>query len=167
MLMTTAESHRANPFSAAAPRTLLLPVDATDRSRWSIQYALRKHAGGRDLVVHLLLVAEPVTNWEVLRFYSQERVRQFQVERGSFLLEDAAQPLRQAGITVQTHLREGDIAFNILDVAEQLDCDEIVLPVPHPRWTRLPGADIVRAVLQRQRDVLVTVVTEDGTATIA
>ncbi|MBI2293199.1 MAG: universal stress protein [Betaproteobacteria bacterium] len=116
---------------------LLLPIDATARSRWGIHYAIWRKHSGRDVAVSLRFVAEPVTGWEVLRFLSQEEVRRFQAERGNYLLKDAAQPLRQAGIPMQMNYREGDIVFQILDVAEQLECDEIVLAMPYPRWGRL------------------------------
>ena len=141
---------------------LLLPIDATERSRWGINYAIGRKQSGRDVAVSLLFVAEPVTNWEVLRFLSQEKVRRFQAERGNYLLENAAQPLRQAGIPAQMNYREGDIVFQILDVAEQLECDEIVLPMPYPRWGRLLSLDIVRKVTSRQRSVPVTTVNPQG-----
>ena len=141
---------------------LLLPIDATERSRWGINYAIGCRQSGRDLAVSLLFVAEPVMGWEVLRFLSQEEVRRFQAERGNYLLEDAAQPLRQAGIPAQMNYREGDIVFQILDVAEQLECDEIVLPIPHMRWARLLSLDIVREVTRRQRSVPVTTVDSHG-----
>ena len=141
---------------------LLLPVDATERSRWGIDYAISRKQSGRGVAVSLLFVAEPETSWQVLRFLTQENVRRFQAERGNYLLEDAAQPLVQAGIPVQVNYREGDIVFEILDVAEQLECDEIVLPVPYPRWTRLFSPDIVRDVILRQRSVRVTTVDPDG-----
>ncbi len=145
------------------PMKLLLPVDATERSRWGINYAIWRKHSGHDVAVSLLFVAEPVTSWEVLRFMDQERVRRFQAERGGYLLEDAAQPLEQAGIRAQLNYREGDIVFHILDVAEQLACNEIVLPVPAMRWTRLFSPDIVREAMRRQRSVPVTTVTPDGT----
>ncbi len=47
---------------------LLIPVDATERSRWGLQYALRLQRKGVLLQVFLLFVAEPVTRSEVLRF---------------------------------------------------------------------------------------------------
>jgi len=144
------------------PLKLLLPVDATERSRWGINYALWRKQSGRDVAVSLLFVAEPVTSWEVLRFMAQEKVRRFQAERGNYLLEDAAQALKQAGIRAQLNYREGDIVFQILDVAEQLGCDEIVLPAPQALWTRLFSQDIVREVMRRQHSVPVTTVTPQG-----
>ncbi len=145
---------------------LLLPVDATERSRWGINYALWRKQAGRDISVSLVFVAEPVTSWQVLRFRTQEEVRRFQAERGNHLLEDAAQALEQAGIPAQTNYLEGNIVFQILDVAEQLECDEIVLPIPYPRWARLFSLDIVREVIRRQRSVPVTTVDPHGMPTV-
>ncbi len=42
-------------------------------------------------------------------------------------LEAAAGPARDAGVTVQTHAREGDPADAILDVAEEVNADLIVV----------------------------------------
>jgi nucleotide-binding universal stress UspA family protein len=42
-------------------------------------------------------------------------------------LEAAAGPARDAGVTVQTHAREGDPADAILDVAEEVKADLIVV----------------------------------------
>ncbi len=153
---------QCNAAPAAKILKLLLPVDATERSRWTIQYALRHRQSGQSVQVSLLLVAEPVTDWQILRFYSQEHVRRFQAERAQYILDDAAQPLRQARIPVQLKFLEGDIPFEILDLAEQLDCDEIVLPLPHPRWAKLLSTDVVRQVLERQRNIPVVTVDARG-----
>lgn len=152
---------------ASVPRMgtvrLLVPIDATERSRWGIKYALGCKDSGRAVAVSLLVVTEPVTSWQVLRFMTQEQVRRFQAARGRDLLEDAVRPLNQAGIPVQSTHCEGDIAFEILDFAEQLQCDEIVLPVPYPRWAKIFTPDITREVLRRKRTVAVTTVDCEGT----
>ena len=152
------EKRHAFEASGAGALKLLLPVDATARSRWGIQYAKTCRQDGRDVAAALLFVAEQVTSWQVLRFRTQEEIRRFQAERANHLLVDAARSLEQAGVPVQVQYREGDIAFHIVDVAEQLECDEIVLPLPHPRWARLISLDIAREVLRRQRSVPVTLV---------
>jgi nucleotide-binding universal stress UspA family protein len=150
------------PKPLAKPLKLLVPVDATERSRWGINYARRCWQSGREVAVSLLLVAEPITSWQVLRFLTQEKVRRLQAERARYILEDASLPLQQAGIAVQTHYQEGDIPFEILDLAEQMGCDEIVLPVPYLRWTRLFTPDIVREVLRSQRSIPVITVNAAG-----
>jgi len=153
---------QTNPAPATTMLKLLLPVDATERSRWSIQYALRRRQSGRPVAATLLLVAEPVTDWQILRFYTQEQLRRFHAQRAQHILEEAALPLQQTNISVQLKFLEGDIAFEILDLAEQLDCDEIVLPLPHSRWAKLFSTDIVRRVLERQRGIPVVTVDAQG-----
>jgi nucleotide-binding universal stress UspA family protein len=142
---------------------LLVPVDATERSRWGVEYALRQHRDGRPVEACLLFVAEPVTRLEVLRFRTHDEIARFQAESGRLILQDAARPLREAGIAGQEFFREGDIVFQILDTAEQLGCDAIVLPLPHARIARLLARDVVREVLRQTKGVPVVAVDAEGT----
>ncbi|MBM3392136.1 MAG: universal stress protein [Betaproteobacteria bacterium] len=144
---------------------LLIPVDATERSRWGLRYALRLQRKAVPLRVSLLFVAEPVTRLEVLRFRTHDDIARFQAESGRNILEDAARPLVEAGIACEQVYREGDIVFQILDVAEQLGCDEIVLPLPRPPIACLLRRDIVRQVLQQARDALVVTIDAQGRTT--
>ena len=141
---------------------LLLPVDATDRSRWSIDYAVELHKGKAPVEAHLLFVAEPVTSWQVLRFRTRTEVAEFQRQYGQWQLEDAAAPLKSADIPVHTHYREGNVAFEILDCSEQIGCDRIVLPQPKAKWLRLFSRDVVRDVLGRSGTVQVVTVDRRG-----
>jgi len=157
----TANRRTVGANALHAPK-LLLPVDATQRSRWGIDYAIARRQSAPGVVISLLHVAEPVKAWQVLRFWTEQEARHFQTERANHLLEDAAEPLRRAGITVDTNYREGDIVFEILDVAEQLGCDEIVLPTPHSRLAGLFSTDVVREIFRRKRSVPVTTVDSRG-----
>lgn len=145
---------------------LLIPVDATERSRWGLQYALRLHRKGVPLQVSLLFVAEPVDALEVLRFRTHDEIARFQAESGRNILEDAAQPLTLAGIPCERIYREGDIVFQILDVAEQLSCDEIVLPLPHPPIASLLRRDVVREILRLERDAPAITIDSQGRTTL-
>jgi hypothetical protein len=141
-------------------RRLLIPIDATERSRWALRYvaALR----GEPLHVDLLFVAEPVTSLEVLRFRTQADIAEFQHKTAHWLLEDAARPLQAAGVSVQGHFREGDVAGQIVEAAEQLGVDAIVLPPPHPRWLNFLTRGIVRKVLRLARATAILHVDQDG-----
>ncbi|MBI3917222.1 MAG: universal stress protein [Betaproteobacteria bacterium] len=164
------EHHIANGGSAettgaaadVALRRLLLPIDATERSRWGIRYVLARHRAGQATDVALLFVGEPITDWQVLRFRTHDEIARFQSQRAHFLLEEAARPLVRDGIPVRALFREGELAFEILDAAEQLECSEIVLPTPPPRLLTLLSGDVVRAVLRRQRGIPVVTVDENG-----
>lgn len=161
-MRTDACQQFAPELSAIRQRHLLIPVDATERSRWAIRYALRLKEGGVPVSVVLIYVAEPITAWEVRRFWTHAEIARFQAETGSHILEDAARDLVGAGIPVRSIFREGDIVFEILDQAERLECDEIVLPVPYSRWVNLLSPDVVREVVRRQHAVKVTTVSKDG-----
>jgi nucleotide-binding universal stress UspA family protein len=143
-------------------RRLLIPIDATERSRWALRYALARHA--QPVHVDLLFVAEPVTSLEVLRFRTQAEIADFQSKSAQWLLEDAAQPLQDAGLSVRSHFREGDVASQIVDAAEQLGADAIVLPPPRPLWLNFLTRGIVRKVLRRARATPIVHVDRDGQA---
>jgi len=154
------------PVPVARPDAgrVLIPIDATARSRWAIRHALAQHRAGAAIEAHLLFVAEPVRSLEVLRFRTQADIARFHAERAHWLIEDAATPLRQAGIPVQGHFREGDIAFEILDSAERLGCGRIFLPRPRPRWRTWASRDIVRQVLARAKAIDVVTIDHAGNA---
>jgi len=141
---------------------LLIPVDATDRSRWGLRYALRLQKNGIPLHAALLFVAEPVTRLEVLRFRTHEDIASFQAESGRHILDDAAQALVDAGIAHEQIYREGDIVFQILDVAEQLGCHEIVLPMPRPPIASLLRRDVVRELMRQEREAIAITVDAEG-----
>ena len=146
-----------------ALRRLLLPIDATERSRWGVRHVLALHQAGEPVDVTLLFVGEPVTSWQVLRFRTHAEIARFQAEHARYLLEEAAQPLAGCGIPCRTLFREGEVVFEILDAAEQLNCSEIVLPKPPPRLLTLLSTDVVRTVLRHQRSVPVVIVDQHGT----
>lgn len=146
-----------------SPLRLLIPVDATEPSRWGVRYALRRAQAGERIEVCLLHVGETIRNWEVLRFRTPQEILRFQAERAQVFLEEAAQPLRAAGIVQRGIFVEGEIVPCILDQAEQLGCAEIVLPVPAPRWRKLLAGDVVREILARQPPLTVVTVHADGT----
>ena len=164
------ERRVANGGSAGTPgaaadvalRRLMLPIDATERSRWGIRHVLARHHAGEALDVALLFVGEPVTDWQVLRFRTHAEIARFQAERARCFLEEAAQPLAGHGIPCRTLFREGEVVFEILDAAEQLNCSEIILPKPPPRLLKLLSADVVRAVLRHRRSAPVVIVDKYG-----
>lgn len=113
----------------------------------------------------LLLVSEPVTAPEALRVRTHVETARFQAECGAQILHDAAQPLTAAGVPCQEKIyRKGDIVEQIGDVAEQLDCDEIVLPLPHGRIAMLLSRDVVRQVIRRAKGVPVVTIDAERVA---
>ena len=141
---------------------ILLPINAKEDSRWGIQYALRRHREGRNVEVILLNIGEPVTQWQVLRFRTQQEVAQFQVARAEAFIEEATQPLDAAGIQCRGFFRQGKLVFSILDAAEELECDEIVMPDQKRCLSSVFGHSIVSSVRQHRRGIPVVVVNSGG-----
>lgn len=145
------------------PLRLLIPIDARERTEWGLRYARRRHDDGRSICAVLLAVAEPVVNLHVLRFRTERQAADFLKQRAQDLLGHAAAALGAAGVAVDTHFREGEIAFSILDTAEELGCDEIVMPAPQRGLlAQLLFPDAVAEVVSRQRRVPVVTVDAEG-----
>lgn len=142
---------------------ILVPINAKEDSRWGIQYVLARHREGRKVEAILLNVGEPVTQWQVLRFRTQQEVSDFQTERAQAFIEEAIVPLTQASISCRGFFKQGDVVFSILDTAAEMECDEIAMPMPKKGLVSIFSRDIVNAVSKRGRNVTVVPVMIDGT----
>ena len=146
----------------AKPLRLLVPINANDDSRWGVQYALSRQRQGAQLEVILLNVGEPITQWEVLRFRTQQEIEQFQSERAQAFIEEASQLLAANAIAWRGIFKQGKLVFSILDTAEELDCDEIVMPMSKTWLESLFSCDVVSTVEHQQRGVPVVLVNDHG-----
>ena len=152
--------HLSPATSPGTPRRLLIPIDATEASRWALNYACRLAQTGSPPEICLLFVAEPVHNWEVLRFYTEEEVRRHFQQRSAVFLDEAAALLQAAGLASRSFFREAETVAGIVDLAEELACTEIV--VPATLWLGRFPTGLARKLLQRPCAVPVTLVREDG-----
>lgn len=143
-----------------ATERLLIPIGRSGGSAGSIQYAIRRARMGGSVETCLLHVEEPVPRWELPETAVRpEATLRRQIE---YVLSQATRPLAERGIPYAAYLRSGDVVFSILDAAEELACQQIVVPLPRSRWRRLFSHDVVVALYARQRDIPVVAVTEDG-----
>jgi nucleotide-binding universal stress UspA family protein len=145
-----------------AVHRLLIPIDATEGSRRGVGYAIDLARQAEDVEACLLYIVAPVRNWEVLRFRTEQEIHRHFQERSEVFLEEASAPLRAAGIPCKTYFREQEPVFGILDLAEQLDCTEIV--IPKPDWLALISSGIGRNLKSAQRSIPVVLVRPDGSA---
>ncbi len=139
---------------------LLIPVDATQESRGSLRYALLRARMDSSITVCLLYVAEPVREWEVLRFRTESEIRRHFEARARVFLEEAAAVLSAAGIHVQTYFREADAIRGVLSLAEELECTEII--APKPEWLGLFSPGIGRKLLRAANHIPVRLVDASG-----
>jgi len=143
---------------------ILVPINANEDSRWGIQYALRRQREGVQVEVILLNVGEPITQWEVLRFRTQQEIAQFQSDSAQAFIDEATGLLTAENIPCRGFFRQGDLVFSILDAAEEADCDEIAMPATSRGFAGFFSRDIAAAVKRQQRDVPVVAVNCNGIA---
>lgn len=153
------EDRSTEGVSGPSSRLLIL-VDATEDSQWSLRYAQQRARIEGSLAVCLLYVAEPVREWEVLRFRTESEIRRHFEARAQLFLEEAANKLRDAGIDVQSYFREADPVLGVLSLAEELECTEIV--APKSEWLGLFSAGIGRKLLRAANHIPVRLVGAGG-----
>jgi len=141
---------------------ILVPISIDDDSRWGIRYALRRHAEGTRVEVILLNVGEPVSKGQAFRFVAQRKIAELQSGQAQAMISEASKPLMLKKISCRGFFKQGDVAFSILDTAEQLDCDEIAMPVPKKGLPRYFSRKIVHNVRRRGSNVAVVVVSSEG-----
>lgn len=166
-LLTSGERNvrvEADVISAAAGETLrlLVPIDAAADWRNAAQYVRARLREGRNVDVRLLHVTDPVEDWQSLRFPAEQQVADHRTERAGHLLQDAANAFASIGATQRSYVRQGDAVFLILDLAEELGCDAIILPLPSAMWRALGVGRIARSVRRRERAVPVLTVDRTG-----
>lgn len=142
---------------------ILVPINANADSRWGVAYAQHLHEAGHPVEVFLVNVAEPITQWEILRFRTQAEIDRLQSARAQSFLEEASQPLLAQDISCRCLYRQGGVVFSILDAAEELACDEIVMPQPWAWPLGLLSKGIVEAVQRKSRNAKVVLVDKAGT----
>jgi nucleotide-binding universal stress UspA family protein len=169
MIQATVDSHRENPSasfarpaSACGRHRLLIPINANADSRWGIDYALQLQRDGQPVEVCFLNVGEPISQWEVLRFRPQGEITRFQSERAQSFIDEASHSLLEQGIPCRGFFRQGRVVHSILDVAAELECDEIVMPRPHAGIFSLFSREIVGTVMRKIRAIPLVLVSQSG-----
>lgn len=133
---------------------VLAPIKAPAEVLHGARYASRLMDKGRQVTVCMLYVAKRMgsqtTNTTAPVMGHSEAVE----ENARALLNEATALLVAHGIPHSSIVRWGDVAFTILDVAEELQCNEILLPPRRPRfWPRLFSKGIAERLVAAQRNV--------------
>jgi hypothetical protein len=143
-------------------RRLLIPVKDPKRAISAVMYAIRLRAEARNVAVCLLHVEESPTQWQALlggaRMPGERRCRTDAVFGPALHLLDGLD------IEFAAYVRSGPVVFTILDVAEELDCDEIVVPAPGSALSYLWSRHVVTVLAASQRSARLVTVTKSGTA---
>ena len=158
------DASRSPAMDTSAPpaRRLLVPLTADEDSRWGVAYARQLHAAGTDVEVCLLNVGETVHSWELLRSRTEAEIAAFQADRAASFIEEAGRSLGAEGILFRGLFRRGEVVFTLLDVAEELQCDEIVVPRSQGGLLGCLSRGIVADIRRRQRRIPIVTVDAGG-----
>jgi nucleotide-binding universal stress UspA family protein len=86
---------------------LLVPTDGSDESLGAVRYAIRLAREMPGSEIHLLNVQPPL-HGTAARFVSKDAVRDYHLDEGRKALAAAEALLREAGMTVESHIAVGD-----------------------------------------------------------
>lgn len=138
--------------SGTAPRRLLAPVKRAGDIDAALAYVLA-HGGGAALQLTLLHVTPSV---------AAPFAAAAAGDAGLLLAAAEARCLAVA-VAHESHLLSGELAFSILDAAEMLACEAILLTYPEWRpWHGLFPPPTVRALRRLRRDVPLVIIGADG-----
>ena len=141
---------------------LLIPVDADPCTRWPVNYALSLHQRGQLIQVAMLNVGEIPRGWHPLYGLQGGNVFTRQKARARKLIDKASAPFRDQGIPCRAFFHQGPIVRSILEFADEIDADQIVLPYQKSRWWKFFSRETVRGVALRDRAGRVVLVSADG-----
>lgn len=97
-----------------------------------------------------------------MRSKIQQQLAEIQAQHATVLIAEAARSLDSEQVPYRGLFKQGELVFAILDTAEELDCHEIVLPLPQVGWRALISRNNVRRIKQRQRTIPIITVGADG-----
>ena len=157
------QAARDIPEAITDHRHLLVPIKLSGQAAHAASYARKLRRQGISVQVSLLHVAP---GGESFREYDASNRPPDDEYRARLLLTEAAALIVSENIAIGSLVRYGDIVFTILDVAEQLDCHEIVMPAAASLFRPVFMFDGIGARLaRRQRSVPIVTVDRQGVPT--
>ena len=158
--MAVTHSHLQNAAHPQAMRRLLIPVKNAKSAAGAVMYAIRRRAEARDVAVCLLHVEESPTQWQAL--LGGTGIHGARRSRADAVFGPARRMLDGLDIEFAAYVRSGPVVFTILDAAEELECDEIVVPAPNSGLSHLLSRHVVTVLTARQRSARLVAVTNSA-----
>lgn len=151
------------PRHLAVRRRQLIPVKTSKDAVWAVEYVTHLIGRGWAVSACLLHIDEDQTQWQTLPGGLASHNRRS--HRKHDIFAEAMSMLEGTDIEIAAYLRAGPVVFSILDAAEELDCNEIIVPAPQTGLFRLLSRDIVTTLIAKQRAVPVVAVDRRGMTT--
>ena len=107
---------------------LLIPIDGSENAARALNYALKLAKENGPIELHLVTVhPEPVIYGEIQVYVSREKMEELQRKHSEDILRPAAEAARTAGVPYTSEILVGDTAQKIVNRANELNCDSIVM----------------------------------------
>jgi nucleotide-binding universal stress UspA family protein len=106
---------------------ILLPVDGSALALDAVQHALHLVAEGLRASFVLANVQEPTTFYEMMTMHDAEALRRMADSAAAHALESAQTLLQGAGAEYEVVVGHGAAAHTLLDIAEEQQCQAIVM----------------------------------------
>lgn len=110
-------------------KTVLLPIDGSQCALRGVSLVIAKrsrYAKPDELDIHLVNVQAPFSH-DVSRFSSHDQMTAFHREESQKFMREACGLLDAAGAKYTCHYEVGKVAETIIDLADSLHCDQIVM----------------------------------------
>ena len=105
---------------------ILIPVDGRSNSLHAVRHAIHEFRKNAALEIHLLNVQAPLSNY-IARFVSREDRDAYRRDQAELALLPARQMLDRLAVPYAAHVKLGEKASIIADLARRLGCDHIVM----------------------------------------
>lgn len=106
---------------------VLVPVDGSPAASRAVAWVAKVLAGQTTARVNLVHVQPAMDAWEVRSHLGRDDIARLQEEASTAVLAPAAETIRRAGISVETHAAAGEIAVCIAERVTALGCDSVVM----------------------------------------
>jgi nucleotide-binding universal stress UspA family protein len=110
-------------------KKVLIPIDGSDCALRGVALIISKRAlylSPDELEIHLVNVQSPFPR-DISRFASHDQIADFHRQESQAALRGAGELLDDAGVTYTCHEQVGPVAEAIVNLAESLHCDQIVM----------------------------------------
>jgi nucleotide-binding universal stress UspA family protein len=106
---------------------LLLSVDGSECSGRAAQYVVDVAKRSHDIEVHVTNVQPRGDDWRIRRLLKSVDLEAMEREWAENALASARQILAKGGVKCVEHFKQGNVAREIVDLAVELECDQIVM----------------------------------------
>lgn len=106
----------------------LIPTDGLDESLRTVE-RVAGMCGRIERDIHLLHVQEPMTDWQIRKYYTERDCKAWLDGRSEVALSDACAILDRANLSYGCHVDAGEVPATIVRLARTLGCDAIVFGI--------------------------------------